>query len=84
VGAAPADDILWPRISKEGTAKTHFIKIDGETIGGQRVERKYFETVVNTINTIPVPMILFYLFYYYKQSVMDGQQGQQLDITNLF
>ncbi len=40
-GAAPAAKIVWPRISKEGTAKKTFFKIDGETSGGQGVEKSF-------------------------------------------
>jgi hypothetical protein len=39
MGDNPVAKIVWPRISKEGTTKTHFFYIDGETIGGQGIEK---------------------------------------------
>ncbi len=40
-GVDPVAEIMWPRISKEETVKNAFFKIDGETIGGQGIEKSF-------------------------------------------
>jgi hypothetical protein len=41
VGADPVAEIMWPRISRVGTEKTHFLRLICETIGGQSFEKSF-------------------------------------------
>ncbi len=39
VGAAPVAEILWPRISREGVAKTHFSKLMARPLAAKAAKK---------------------------------------------
>jgi hypothetical protein len=39
-GGSPAAEILWPRISKEGTAKTHFSRLMARPLVAKALKKK--------------------------------------------